>query len=86
MAWRRQGDKPLSEPMMAILLTHILSPIELRNTRWYIIMIFVCTDNECEYLYTQTPYSLHKHPNYVTDYTRLYQEKQCYFPAETREL
>ena len=23
MAWRRPGDKPLSEPMMAILLTHI---------------------------------------------------------------
>ena len=23
MAWRRQGDKPLSEPMMASLLTHI---------------------------------------------------------------
>ena len=23
MAWRRQGDKPLSEPMMVILLTHI---------------------------------------------------------------
>ena len=23
MAWRRPGDKPLSEPMMAILMTHI---------------------------------------------------------------
>ena len=23
MAWRRPGDKPLSEPMMASLLTHI---------------------------------------------------------------
>ena len=23
MAWRRPGDKPLSEPMMIILLTHI---------------------------------------------------------------
>ena len=23
MAWRRSGDKPLSEPMMASLLTHI---------------------------------------------------------------
>ena len=23
MAWRRPGDKPLSEPMMVILLTHI---------------------------------------------------------------
>ena len=23
MAWRRQGDKPLSEPMMVTLLTHI---------------------------------------------------------------
>ena len=23
MAWRRPGDKPLSEPMMFILLTHI---------------------------------------------------------------
>ena len=23
MAWRRSGDKPLSEPMMVILLTHI---------------------------------------------------------------
>ena len=23
MAWRRSGDKPLSEPMMSILLTHI---------------------------------------------------------------
>ena len=23
MAWRRRGDKPLSEPMMVSLLTHI---------------------------------------------------------------
>ena len=26
MAWRRSGDKPLSEPMMISLLTHIIQP------------------------------------------------------------
>ena len=34
MAWRRPGNKPLSEPMMVILLTHIyasLGPNELTD-------------------------------------------------------
>ena len=38
MAWRRPGDKPLSEPMMVSLLTHILGLNELTRSdpdfRW----------------------------------------------------
>ena len=40
MAWRRPGDKPLSEPMMVILLTHICVArpqwvnISYKNTWW----------------------------------------------------
>ena len=41
MAWRRPGDKPLSEPIMVKLLTHIYASLCLnelndyiRNIRW----------------------------------------------------
>ena len=41
MAWRRVGDKPLSEPMMFSLLTHInasLGPNELNTaTKLFIV-------------------------------------------------
>ena len=33
MAWRRSGDKPLSEPMMAILLTHIYALFGLKELK-----------------------------------------------------
>ena len=33
MAWRRAGDKPLSEPMMASLLTHIYASLGLNELR-----------------------------------------------------
>ena len=36
MAWRRSGDKPLSEPMMASLLTHIC----VTRPQWVNIYIF----------------------------------------------
>ena len=42
MAWRRVGDKPLSEPMMFSLLTHInasLGPNELNTTTKLFIII-----------------------------------------------
>ena len=31
MAWRRSGDKPLSEPMLARLLTHIYASLGLNE-------------------------------------------------------
>ena len=31
MAWRRSGDKPLSEPMMVSLLTHIYASLGLNE-------------------------------------------------------
>ena len=36
MAWRRPGDKPLSEPMMVILLTHICVTRPLCVKEWWI--------------------------------------------------
>ena len=43
MAWRRVGDKPLSEPMMFSLLTHVnasLGPNELNTaTKLFIIIV-----------------------------------------------
>ena len=35
MAWRRPGDKPLSEPMMIILLTHIW----VKQPHWVLITV-----------------------------------------------
>ena len=35
MAWRRPGDKPLSEPMLVILLTHIYASLCLNELRYY---------------------------------------------------
>ena len=48
MAWRRSGDKPLSQPMMVNLLTHIFITWpqwvnERVQTLWYCFMIFVCS-------------------------------------------
>ena len=34
MAWRRPGDKPLSEPMMISLQTHIYASLGLNELRW----------------------------------------------------
>ena len=34
MAWRRLGDKPLSEPMMDSLLTHIYASLGLNELIW----------------------------------------------------
>ena len=38
MAWRRSGDKPLSEPMMASLLTHIC----VARPQWVNLMLTHC--------------------------------------------
>ena len=47
MAWRRPGDKPLSESMMVNLLTYICitRPQWINNTSWWITRLFV---NMCE--------------------------------------
>ena len=41
MAWRRSGDKPLSEPMMVSLLTHICvtRPQWVNQIRYYIVPV-----------------------------------------------
>ena len=52
MAWRRPGDKPLSEPMIINLLTHICILNELNNVNqslsWeYNVFVFInCKNNE----------------------------------------
>ena len=33
MAWRRSGEKPLSEPMMVSLLTHIYASLGLNELK-----------------------------------------------------
>ena len=42
MAWRRPGDKPLSEPMMVRLLTHIC----VARPQWVLITDFAWTSSE----------------------------------------
>ena len=42
MAWRRPGDKPLSEPMMVSLLTHICVTRPQWVNECYAIMIILC--------------------------------------------
>ena len=48
MAWRRQGDKPLSEPMMVCLLTDICVTrpqwVKARNTQSWIILSAIITE------------------------------------------
>ena len=41
MAWRRPGDKPLSEPMMVSLLTHIC----VTRPQWVNMITTVCSSN-----------------------------------------
>ena len=58
MAWRRPGDKPLSEPMMVSLLTHICVPrpqwvniwmrILCHNTNPDNLVIFIPTNSDYE--------------------------------------
>ena len=43
MAWRRPGDKPLSEPMMISLLTHIWATQSIMPLWWW--WIFAIKDN-----------------------------------------
>ena len=56
MAWRRSGDKPLSEPMMASLLTHICvirphklillsSSYTFANWRLFLLLLVICFEN-----------------------------------------
>ena len=40
MAWRRPGDKPLPEPMMDSLLTHIC----VTRPRWVILNLYIFSD------------------------------------------
>ena len=45
MAWRRPGDKPLSEPMVVSLLMHIYASLclnELIFERWNKLMVYMC--------------------------------------------
>ena len=51
MAWRRPGDKPLSEPMMVRLLTHICVTRPQRvNQQRHSLLMHICTSkHECFY-------------------------------------
>ena len=44
MAWRRSGDKPLSEPMLDSLLTHICvtRPQWVKCTNYYMLAVALC--------------------------------------------
>ena len=43
MAWRRSGDKPLSEPIMVSLLTHI----RVTRPQWVKCLWIKCTSRHC---------------------------------------
>ena len=59
MAWRRPGDKPLSEPMMDILLTHICvtRPQWVKTSffkrQYYFLWfhVFLCRSNHCTHIF-----------------------------------
>ena len=57
MAWRRPGDKPLSEPMMVSLLTHIC----VTRPQWVntdnVTMIRQSTTKQCWYSMGYTPWN-----------------------------
>ena len=55
MAWRRPGDKPLSEPMLFSLLTHIC----VSRPQW----VNVCLPVPCCYTFTNS-YGFHKDTTY----------------------
>ena len=52
MAWRRPGDKPLSEPMMVRLLTHIC----VARPQWV-------NTNECSFMLRYPPYAIQGIPS-----------------------
>ena len=71
MAWRRTGDKPLSEPMMVSLLTHICvtrlqwvkrTKTVSRTSRYVVeipsIRSHVCACHHVDLLFESTPYLL----------------------------
>ena len=41
MAWRRPGDKPLSEPILVRLLTHIYASLGLSDLNFVMLKLFV---------------------------------------------
>ena len=41
MAWRRPGDKPLSEPMLVCLLTHVYASLGLNELKEIVKQIFI---------------------------------------------
>ena len=55
MAWRRPGDKPLSEPMMVSLLIHICVTrpqwVKIKIYVQYIPYIILCLIHICMYIY-----------------------------------
>ena len=58
MAWCRSGDKPLFEPMIASLLTHICvaRPQGVKIVwKYYGAGRFICNDNHCELRYRLIP-------------------------------
>ena len=57
MAWRRPGDKPLSEPMMVNLLTHIcvtrpqwVNPNAPSSRQWFYMLLFLYFSNSSLYI------------------------------------
>ena len=54
MAWRRSGDKPLSEPMMVSLLTHIC----VTRPQWVKMGIIDTSPNEGRYMHWLVAYYL----------------------------
>ena len=55
MAWRRSGDKPLSEPMMVSLLTHICVTRPQWVNHWYELISFLITPL-CIFIFHLTPH------------------------------
>ena len=93
MAWRRPGDKPLSEPMMVSLLTHICvtRPQWVKHYRW-IMKFFVqlLMLNECfwfmiplptsaNYLifHSWSPCAAHPYPSMRFQFNQSYWRRIC---------
>ena len=59
MAWRRSGDKPLSEPMMVSLLTHlcVTRPQWVNNNRSFLVLVMDwCAEQTILSLTWESPY------------------------------
>ena len=74
MAWRRPGDKPLSEPMMVSLLTHIC----VTRPQWVKLFFFQCNVYTSGYLAFVTKDTLSHMPGMYNSKAGVNQNSVCF--------